>query len=153
VVEPQDRQCAHPCLKTQPPTTSITSSPSTTVANKQLHWHAYATMATTARIFTCLSGLRSSSLLLRPALRNATLRHHSRQAADSANFTSVLDAPPTLIRAGQKRHGPGLLILSNIFSIPAPSHTNESSPQLPSPLRPSLLGPGKCSGCNGKPTC
>lgn len=38
-----------------------------------------------------------------------------RQAADDPNFSSILDNPPELVRAGSKRrHGPGLLILAVI---------------------------------------
>ncbi|KAL7265981.1 surf-like protein [Rhizina undulata] len=34
--------------------------------------------------------------------------------ADHPDFVSVLDRPPTLVRAGKKRHGPGLIILAAI---------------------------------------
>ncbi|KXJ93708.1 SURF1 family-domain-containing protein [Microdochium bolleyi] len=37
-----------------------------------------------------------------------------RQAADDPNFSSILDNPPELVRAGGKRHGPGLIILAII---------------------------------------
>ncbi|KUI73456.1 Cytochrome oxidase assembly protein shy1 [Cytospora mali] len=36
------------------------------------------------------------------------------QPADDPNFQSILDNPPQLVRAGGKRHGPGLIILAII---------------------------------------
>ncbi|KAL1876282.1 surf-like protein [Diaporthe australafricana] len=40
-------------------------------------------------------------------------RHDKPQPADDPNFTSILDNPPNLVRAG-RRHGPGLIILAII---------------------------------------
>lgn len=40
-------------------------------------------------------------------------RHDRPQPADDPNFTSILDNPPNLVRAG-RRHGPGLIILAII---------------------------------------
>lgn len=37
-----------------------------------------------------------------------------RQAADDPGFTSIVDNPPVLVRAG-KKHGPGLIILGAKF--------------------------------------
>ncbi|KAI0869714.1 SURF1 family-domain-containing protein [Hypoxylon argillaceum] len=37
-----------------------------------------------------------------------------RQPADDPTFTSILDNPPELVRAGGRRHGPGLLVLALI---------------------------------------
>lgn len=37
-----------------------------------------------------------------------------RQPADDPSFTSILDNPPELVRAGGRRHGPGLLVLAMI---------------------------------------
>jgi surfeit locus 1 family protein len=34
-----------------------------------------------------------------------------RQAADDPDFLSIVDHPPNLVRAGRKKHGPGLIIL------------------------------------------
>ncbi|KAI8627861.1 SURF1 family protein [Xylariaceae sp. FL1651] len=62
---------------------------------------------------------------LRPHIRPANARAHPRrpfantsarrakQPGDDPNFTSVLDNPPELVRAG-RRHGPGLIILALI---------------------------------------
>jgi surfeit locus 1 family protein len=40
-------------------------------------------------------------------------RQYSSNPADQPGFKSILDQPPVLVRAGQKKHGPGLLILSS----------------------------------------
>ncbi|KAL3420197.1 cox1 assembly protein [Phlyctema vagabunda] len=50
-----------------------------------------------------------------PACRHLskTTRRPGPQPADDPNFMSIVDNPPTLIRAG-KRHGPGLIILALI---------------------------------------
>ncbi|KAH8149218.1 uncharacterized protein LAJ45_06757 [Morchella importuna] len=65
-----------------------------------------------------LRPLRPFTLLLRPTLRTprtpAIPRRHAHSPADDPNFTSILDQPPTLIRSGRKKHGPGLLILAAI---------------------------------------
>lgn len=54
----------------------------------------------------------------KPAARrpfSRTARRADRpQPADDPNFESILDNPPTLVRAGGKRHGPGLIILAVI---------------------------------------
>ncbi|KAL7266054.1 surf-like protein [Rhizina undulata] len=47
---------------------------------------------------------------LRP---NQTTRSYA-NPADDRDFFSVFDGPPTLVRAGKKRHGPGLIILAAI---------------------------------------
>ncbi len=71
----------------------------------------------------------ASRLLLRPSLAHSTARQlvhdttaarrrlsqtprrrRAKQPAEEADFTSVLDHPPQLVRTG-RRHGPGLLIL------------------------------------------
>ncbi|KAK5635767.1 hypothetical protein RRF57_011479 [Xylaria bambusicola] len=44
---------------------------------------------------------------------HTTPRHNARQPGDDPNFTSILDNPPELVRAG-RRHGPGLIILALI---------------------------------------
>ncbi|KAI0403097.1 SURF1 family-domain-containing protein [Xylaria palmicola] len=36
------------------------------------------------------------------------------QPGDDPNFTSILDNPPELVRAGRRRHGPGLIVLALI---------------------------------------
>ncbi|KAI0509244.1 SURF1 family-domain-containing protein [Xylaria bambusicola] len=48
----------------------------------------------------------------RPFTRTAP-RHNARQPGDDPNFTSILDNPPELVRAG-RRHGPGLIVLALI---------------------------------------
>ncbi|KAJ1336092.1 surfeit locus 1 family protein [Microdochium nivale] len=44
----------------------------------------------------------------------ANNKNEPRQAADDPNFSSILDNPPELVRAGGKKHGPGLIILAII---------------------------------------
>ncbi|KAF8525677.1 SURF1 family-domain-containing protein [Trichophaea hybrida] len=46
-----------------------------------------------------------------PLTKNFVQRRYASNPADHPNFSSILDQPPVLVRAGQKRHGPGLLIL------------------------------------------
>ncbi|OTA87543.1 hypothetical protein M434DRAFT_399445 [Hypoxylon sp. CO27-5] len=59
---------------------------------------------------------RASTTILRPSLRrpftHSTPRSQRPPAEDPA-FTSILDNPPELVRAG-RRHGPGLIILAVI---------------------------------------
>jgi hypothetical protein len=38
----------------------------------------------------------------------------SKQAADEPGFVSIVDNPPNIVRTGRK-HGPGLIILGNIY--------------------------------------
>ncbi|KAG8415342.1 surf-like protein [Metarhizium acridum] len=55
--------------------------------------------------------------LTRPVHRSrpftTTPRRADKQAADDPGFTSILDAPPQIVRAG-KRHGPGIILLALI---------------------------------------
>jgi surfeit locus 1 family protein len=53
-----------------------------------------------------------SSAPRRPFSQSARC-HDKLQPADDPNFTSILDNPPNLVRAG-RRHGPGLIILAII---------------------------------------
>lgn len=57
------------------------------------------------------SSLRNSAP--RRPFSNSARRHDKPQPADDPNFTSILDNPPNLVRAG-RRHGPGLIILAVI---------------------------------------
>lgn len=41
-------------------------------------------------------------------------RRSAHNPADNPNFISIIDQPPTLVRAGRKKHGPGLLLLAAI---------------------------------------
>lgn len=51
----------------------------------------------------------------RPSLRpRQTLRHNSTQPGDNPEFTSILDNPPTLIRAGRRHNKLGLAVLAAI---------------------------------------
>lgn len=45
-------------------------------------------------------------------LRNSN--NNRRQAGDDPTFTSIVDNPPELVRAGGRRHGPGLIVLAII---------------------------------------
>lgn len=40
--------------------------------------------------------------------------NNRRQAGDDPTFTSIVDNPPELVRAGGRRHGPGLIVLAII---------------------------------------
>ncbi|OAQ68682.1 surfeit 1 [Pochonia chlamydosporia 170] len=64
----------------------------------------------------CQSTPRATrSAFTRPLHRQFTntSRRADKQAADDPNFTSILDAPPQIVRAG-KRHGPGIILLALI---------------------------------------
>jgi hypothetical protein len=51
-----------------------------------------------------------------------TTRRPAQQPGDDPNFMSIVDNPPTLVRAGRKKHGPGLIILgTHTFSSPKSS--------------------------------
>ncbi|KAH8601952.1 COX1 assembly protein-like protein Shy1 [Bisporella sp. PMI_857] len=43
-----------------------------------------------------------------------TTRRCNRQPVDDPNWTSIIDNPPDLVRAGGKKHGPGLIVLALI---------------------------------------
>ncbi|ODA78637.1 hypothetical protein RJ55_06019 [Drechmeria coniospora] len=49
----------------------------------------------------------------RPLTTTASSRASQRQPVEEADFVSILDAPPKIVRAG-RRHGPGLLLLALI---------------------------------------
>lgn len=74
------------------------------------------TTAAAPRILTRLTKATTPTIAFSPVLRQLPRqqRHQIRayaNPADQPGFESILDAPPTLVRAGQKRHGPGLLLL------------------------------------------
>lgn len=50
----------------------------------------------------------------RPQKQQPPQSHEPLQPADDPSFTSILDNPPQLVRAGGRRHGPGLLVLAVI---------------------------------------
>jgi hypothetical protein len=58
---------------------------------------------------------------------------YSKQPADDPNFMSIVDNPPTLVRAGKKKHGPGLIVLGSQPRIPSspmfPNASNSSHPR------------------------
>ncbi|KUI62625.1 Cytochrome oxidase assembly protein shy1 [Cytospora mali] len=56
---------------------------------------------------------RRTPQVRRPFSQTARRRDRP-QPADDPNFQSILDNPPQLVRAGGKRHGPGLIILAII---------------------------------------
>ncbi|KAI1463670.1 SURF1-domain-containing protein [Daldinia caldariorum] len=56
---------------------------------------------------------RSSFPLSRPFTHTARRQHQHRSPAEDPAFTSILDNPPELVRAG-RRHGPGLIVLAII---------------------------------------
>lgn len=80
----------------------------------------------------CQSTPRATrSAFTRPLHRQFTntSRRADKQAADDPNFTSILDAPPQIVRAG-KRHGPGIILLGTSFPtkhIHLPQHSQSCS--------------------------
>ncbi|KAI1323949.1 SURF1 family protein [Xylariaceae sp. FL0255] len=83
---------------------------------QQFRPFSYHTTGTT----TAPSPLRPSRFFKAPTprLQNRPFTHTTRRPApqqpgDDPNFTSILDNPPELVRAG-RRHGPGLIILALI---------------------------------------
>lgn len=118
-------------------------------------------------LFRSLEPLLSSARVqFRPSasgpLRALQRRRYARSPADDPNFTSVLDRPPQLVRSGQKKHGPGILVLGLPLpllplppsllpsSSPTPLLTLPPQPQSQSP--PSSSAPGSCAVSAGKPT-
>ena len=58
---------------------------------------------------------RSSNASRCPQCRHVSQSsRRAAQPADDPNFMSIVDNPPTLVRAG-KRHGPGLIVLGRIY--------------------------------------
>ena len=52
-----------------------------------------------------------------PSLQRANVqKRFASNPADGPDFVSVVDNPPTLVRAG-RRHGPGLIILGIVFLL------------------------------------
>lgn len=79
-------------------------------------------------LFRSLEPLLSSVRIQfrRSPARALQRRRYARSPADDPNFTSILDQPPQLVRSGQKKHGPGILVLgllplSSSHSPPPPS--------------------------------
>ncbi|KAG5983273.1 hypothetical protein E4U55_000351 [Claviceps digitariae] len=82
--------------------------------------------AQTTRRFATPKTTTKTSCPPRPFTTTTTTRlsHHPRhhqqqqqqqqQPADDPNFQSILDAPPQIVRAGGRRHGPGLILLALI---------------------------------------
>ncbi|KAK1758532.1 cytochrome oxidase assembly protein shy1 [Echria macrotheca] len=70
-----------------------------------------ATRKSAQKLWTPYKPARSSSAQQRPL--STSPQNHNRQAADEPGFTSILDNPPELVRAG-KRHGWGLIVLAII---------------------------------------
>ncbi|KAG5982280.1 hypothetical protein E4U43_006464, partial [Claviceps pusilla] len=73
----------------------------------------------------CFVPLKTTTSRLHRAFTTTTIfrlphQHHhhhqqqQQQPADDPNFQSILDAPPRIVRAGRRRHGPGLLLLALI---------------------------------------
>jgi surfeit locus 1 family protein len=61
----------------------------------------------------------SRSAFAKPIRRHitSTSRRADKQAAEDPNFTSILDAPPQIVRAG-RRHGPGIILLGTTLAPP-----------------------------------
>ncbi|KIW03906.1 uncharacterized protein PV09_04749 [Verruconis gallopava] len=76
------------------------------------------------RCLRCQLGAQSSWLIETNARRQWTARwqqlsrspskRHYANPADSPGFHSIVDDPPKLVRAGRKRHGPGIILLALI---------------------------------------
>jgi hypothetical protein len=101
---------------------------------------------------------QSSLTIARPAQRpfSSTPCRRAQKSPDSenANFVSIVDLDPTMVRSGRK-HGPGLILLGSSLSLRnyTPSKTNSFS--LSQPSSQSQHSPsehGKCNAWAGKQT-